>query len=91
MSSLVIILYLIGTSILFVNRYYLIIILLRVEFIYMSLLLLLCIYFCIFNILGIFAFLIRIVCEAGLGLRLLVIIRFYYGNEIMKIIRLIKC
>lgn len=91
MSSLVIILYLIGTSILFVNRYYLIIILLRVEFIYMSLLLLLCIYFCIFNILGVFAFLIRIVCEAGLGLRLLVIIRFYYGNEIMKIIRLIKC
>lgn len=91
MSTLIVTLYLIGIFILFVNRYYLIIILLRVEFIYIRLLLMLCIYFCIFNILGIFTFLIRIVCEAGLGLRLLVIIRYFYGNEIMKITSLIKC
>lgn len=91
MTFLVIVLYLIGIFIFFINRYYLIIILLRIEFIYISLLLILCIFFCIFNILGVFTFLIRIVCEAGLGLRILVIIRFYYGNEIIKIITLIKC
>lgn len=91
MTTLVIILYFIGILVLFTNRYYLMIILLRIEFIYISLLLMLCVYFCLFNLLGIFVFLIRIVCEAGLALRLLVIIRFYYGNELILRINLIKC
>lgn len=91
MATLIIILYFIGILALFINRYYLIMVLLRIEFIYISLLLILCIYFCLFNLLGIFTFLIRIVCEAGLGLRLLVIIRFFYGNEIISRINLIKC
>lgn len=91
MTTLVITLYFIGILVLFINRYYLIIILLRIEFIYIRLLLILCLYFCLFNLLGIFVFLIRIVCEAGLALRLLVIIRFYYGNELIISINLIKC
>nr|YP_010535763.1 NADH dehydrogenase subunit 4L [Rhipicephalus evertsi]QLD97268.1 NADH dehydrogenase subunit 4L [Rhipicephalus evertsi]QLD97281.1 NADH dehydrogenase subunit 4L [Rhipicephalus evertsi]UYB78805.1 NADH dehydrogenase subunit 4L [Rhipicephalus evertsi] len=91
MTSLVTILYLIGSLILFINRYYLMMILLSIEFIYMSLLLMLCVYFCMFNILGVFIFLISIVCEAGLGLSLLVMMSFYYGNEMMKTMNLIKC
>nr|QLD97307.1 NADH dehydrogenase subunit 4L [Rhipicephalus maculatus] len=91
MSTLIITLYLIGTFILFINRYYLMMILLSIEFIYMSLLLMLCIYFCMFNILGIFTFLISIVCEAGLGLSLLVMMSYFYGNELMKMTSLIKC
>nr|YP_011003032.1 NADH dehydrogenase subunit 4L [Rhipicephalus bursa]WPR15197.1 NADH dehydrogenase subunit 4L [Rhipicephalus bursa] len=91
MLSLITILYLIGCFILFANRYYLMMILLSIEFIYMSLLLMLCVYFCMFNILGVFIFLISIVCEAGLGLSLLVMMSFYYGNEMMKMMNLIKC
>lgn len=87
----IIILYIIGFASLFVNRFYMIIILLRIEFIYMSLLLIICIYFSFFNILTIFVFLVRIVCEAGLGIRLLVLIRYFFGNEIVKSIRLVKC
>nr|AID18703.1 NADH dehydrogenase subunit 4L [Rhipicephalus microplus] len=75
----------------FINRYYLMMILLSIEFIYMSLLLMLCIFFCMFNILGVFTFLISIVCEAGLGLSMLVMMSFYYGNEMMKMMTLIKC
>nr|QVJ97807.1 NADH dehydrogenase subunit 4L [Rhipicephalus microplus]WJR82410.1 NADH dehydrogenase subunit 4L [Rhipicephalus microplus] len=91
MSFLVIMLYLMGIFIFFINRYYLMMILLSIEFIYMSLLLMLCIYFCMFNILGVFAFLISIVCEASLGLSMLVMMSFYYGNEMMKMMTLIKC
>lgn len=91
MVTLIILLYLVGILSFLINRYYLIIILLSIEFIYMRLLLILCIYFCLFNLLGIFTFLIRIVCEAGLGLSLLVIISFFYGNELVRSINLIKC
>nr|YP_009992047.1 NADH dehydrogenase subunit 4L [Rhipicephalus appendiculatus]QLD97242.1 NADH dehydrogenase subunit 4L [Rhipicephalus appendiculatus]QLD97255.1 NADH dehydrogenase subunit 4L [Rhipicephalus appendiculatus]QNN85518.1 NADH dehydrogenase subunit 4L [Rhipicephalus appendiculatus]WNZ34627.1 NADH dehydrogenase subunit 4L [Rhipicephalus appendiculatus] len=91
MTSLIIMLYVIGAFVLFMNRYYLMMILMSIEFIYMNLLLMLCIYFCMFNILGIFTFLISIVCEAGLGLSLLVMMSFFYGNEMMKTMSLIKC
>lgn len=45
----------------------------------------------VLRILNIFMFLTIIVCEAAIGLRLLVIIRFYYGNEITNSFNLIKC
>nr|YP_010735465.1 NADH dehydrogenase subunit 4L [Rhipicephalus rutilus]WEI30799.1 NADH dehydrogenase subunit 4L [Rhipicephalus rutilus] len=91
MTTLVITLYFIGMLVLFINRYYLMMILLSIEFMYMSLLLMLCLYFCLFNLLGIFVFLISIVCEAGLALSLLVMMSFYYGNELMMSMNLIKC
>nr|UYX57300.1 NADH dehydrogenase subunit 4L [Rhipicephalus linnaei] len=91
MTTLVITLYFIGMLVLFTNRYYLMMILLSIEFMYMSLLLMLCVYFCLFNLLGIFVFLISIVCEAGLALSLLVMMSFYYGNELMLSMNLIKC
>nr|AAD28379.1 NADH dehydrogenase subunit 4L [Rhipicephalus microplus] len=91
MTFLVIMLYFMGIFVFFINRYYLMMILLSIEFIYMSLLLMLCIYFCMFNILGVFTFLISIVCKTGLGLSMLVMMSFYYGNEMMKMMTLIKC
>nr|WPS93635.1 NADH dehydrogenase subunit 4L [Rhipicephalus haemaphysaloides] len=91
MATLIILLYLMGMLAFFINRHYLMMILMSIEFIYMSLLLMLCIYFCMFNLLGIFTFLISIVCEAGLGLSLLVMMSFFYGNELMSSMNLIKC
>nr|UYL27181.1 NADH dehydrogenase subunit 4L [Rhipicephalus sanguineus]WEI30825.1 NADH dehydrogenase subunit 4L [Rhipicephalus sanguineus] len=91
MVTLVIALYFIGMLMLFINRHFLMMILLSIEFMYMSLLLMLCIYFCFFNLLSIFVFLISIVCEAGLALSLLVMMSFFYGNELMMSMNLIKC
>lgn len=91
MIRLILILYFVGIFILLFNRNHLMLILLRIEFIYIILLFLLLTFFSLLNILRIFVFLIRIVCEAGLGLRLLVIIRFYYGNEFINSLNLIKC
>nr|YP_010324960.1 NADH dehydrogenase subunit 4L [Dermacentor marginatus]UNO54180.1 NADH dehydrogenase subunit 4L [Dermacentor marginatus]UNO54193.1 NADH dehydrogenase subunit 4L [Dermacentor marginatus] len=87
----IMILYVIGLLSLFVNRYQMMMILLSIEFMYMSLLLMMCIYFSFFNILSIFVFLVSIVCEAGLGLSLLVLMSFFYGNEMMNSLNLIKC
>nr|UNO54154.1 NADH dehydrogenase subunit 4L [Dermacentor (Indocentor) sp.] len=85
------IMYFIGLYSFLINRYFMMMILLSIEFMYMSLLLLLCVYFSLFNILSVFIFLITIVCEAALGMSLLVMMSFFYGNEMMKSISLIKC
>nr|YP_009652705.1 NADH dehydrogenase subunit 4L [Dermacentor everestianus]QCF46402.1 NADH dehydrogenase subunit 4L [Dermacentor everestianus] len=87
----IVILFSVGMMSLFVNRQQMMMILLSIEFMYMSLLLMMCIYFSFFNILSIFVFLISIVCEAGLGLSLLVLMSFFYGNEMMKSLNLVKC
>nr|YP_010324973.1 NADH dehydrogenase subunit 4L [Dermacentor niveus]UNO54206.1 NADH dehydrogenase subunit 4L [Dermacentor niveus] len=87
----IMILYVIGLLSLLVNRYQMMMILLSIEFMYMSLLLMMCIYFSFFNILSIFVFLVSIVCEAGLGLSLLVLMSFFYGNEMTNSLNLIKC
>lgn len=65
--------------------------LMRIEFIYLSLIIIFFYNSSILNILNIFLFLTTIVCEAAIGLRLLVIMRFYYGNEIINSFNLIKC
>nr|QLD97125.1 NADH dehydrogenase subunit 4L [Dermacentor rhinocerinus]QLD97138.1 NADH dehydrogenase subunit 4L [Dermacentor rhinocerinus] len=91
MLTLISIFYILGVSAFFMNRHYMMMILLSIEFMYMSLLLLMCIYFSFFNVLSIFVFLISIVCEAGLGMSLLVLMSFFYGNELTKSMSLIKC
>nr|QVV23885.1 NADH dehydrogenase subunit 4L [Hyalomma anatolicum]QVV23898.1 NADH dehydrogenase subunit 4L [Hyalomma excavatum] len=91
MMSLILILYFVGMFILLFNSNHLMLILLSIEFIYMILLFLLLTFFSLLNILSIFVFLISIVCEAGLGLSLLVMMSFYYGNEFMNSLNLIKC
>nr|UZG91686.1 NADH dehydrogenase subunit 4L [Dermacentor reticulatus] len=91
MLTSIVILYVIGMTSLFMNRFHLMMVLLSIEFMYMSLLLMMCIYFSFFNILSIFVFLISIVCEAGLGLSLFMLMSYFYGNEMMNSLSLIKC
>lgn len=91
MLILVILLYFVGVISLILNRFHLIIILLRIEFMYISMIILLLFFFCLTNIIRIFVFLIRIVCEASIGLRLLVMFNFFYGNEMINSLNLIKC
>nr|UYB78038.1 NADH dehydrogenase subunit 4L [Dermacentor albipictus]UYB78051.1 NADH dehydrogenase subunit 4L [Dermacentor albipictus] len=87
----IMILYVIGFVSFFVNRFYMMMILLSIEYMYMSLLLMMCIYFSFFNVLTIFVFLVSIVCEAGLGMSLLVLMSYFFGNEMIKSMSLIKC
>nr|YP_010324947.1 NADH dehydrogenase subunit 4L [Dermacentor steini]UNO54128.1 NADH dehydrogenase subunit 4L [Dermacentor steini]UNO54141.1 NADH dehydrogenase subunit 4L [Dermacentor steini]UNO54167.1 NADH dehydrogenase subunit 4L [Dermacentor steini]WPQ69982.1 nad4L [Dermacentor steini] len=87
----ILVMYLIGLFSFLINRHFMMMILLSIEFMYMSLLLMMCIYFSFSNILSIFIFLITVVCEAALGMSLLVLMSFYYGNEMMKSFSLIKC
>nr|UXG58667.1 NADH dehydrogenase subunit 4L [Dermacentor albipictus] len=87
----IMILYMIGFVSFFVNRFYMMMILLSIEYMYMSLLLMMCIYFSFFNVLTIFVFLVSIVCEAGLGMSLLVLMSYFFGNEMIKSMSLIKC
>nr|UXG58693.1 NADH dehydrogenase subunit 4L [Dermacentor albipictus] len=87
----IMILYMIGFMSFFVNRFYMMMILLSIEYMYMSLLLMMCVYFSFFNVLTIFVFLVSIVCEAGLGMSLLVLMSYFFGNEMVKSMSLIKC
>nr|DAA34757.1 TPA_inf: NADH dehydrogenase subunit 4L [Amblyomma variegatum] len=91
MIIIALLLYFLGIISLILNRFHLIIILLRLEFLYISTIVLMFFYFSCTNFLNIFVFLARIVCEAALGLRLLVILNYFYGNEIINSFRLIKC
>nr|YP_010535386.1 NADH dehydrogenase subunit 4L [Amblyomma maculatum]QUB01598.1 NADH dehydrogenase subunit 4L [Amblyomma maculatum]UYB77947.1 NADH dehydrogenase subunit 4L [Amblyomma maculatum] len=84
-------LYIIGIFSLIFNRFHLIMILMSIEFMYMTLILIIFYYFIMFNILNIFIFLITIVCEAALGLSLLVLTNNFYGNEMINSFDLIKC
>nr|YP_011017377.1 NADH dehydrogenase subunit 4L [Amblyomma parvitarsum]WQF69040.1 NADH dehydrogenase subunit 4L [Amblyomma parvitarsum] len=84
-------LYFVGVMSLVINRFHLIMILMSIEFLYMSLVMLIFILFSLLNILNVFVFLVSIVCEAALGLSLLVLLNFYYGNEMLNSLNLIKC
>lgn len=83
--------YFIGIFSFILNRFHLILLLIRIEFMYLSLIVMFFYNSSVLRILNIFMFLTIIVCEAAIGLRLLVIIRFYYGNEITNSFNLIKC
>nr|YP_010535425.1 NADH dehydrogenase subunit 4L [Amblyomma tholloni]QLD97060.1 NADH dehydrogenase subunit 4L [Amblyomma tholloni]QLD97073.1 NADH dehydrogenase subunit 4L [Amblyomma tholloni]UYB78012.1 NADH dehydrogenase subunit 4L [Amblyomma tholloni] len=91
MMMMVLMLYIIGIVSLILNRFHLMMILMSIEFMYMSMTLLMLFYFSFFNIMNIFVFLTSIVCEAAMGLSLLVMFNFYYGNEMMNSLNLIKC
>lgn len=83
--------YFIGVFSFIINRFHLILLLIRIEFIYLSLIVIFFLNSLITNMINVFVFLTAIVCEASIGLSLLVIIRFYYGNELTKSFNLIKC
>lgn len=83
--------YFLGIFSFILNRFHLILLLIRIEFIYLSLMVIFFYNSIILSIINVFVFLTAIVCEASIGLSLLVIIRFYYGNEITRSFNLIKC
>nr|QJD22107.1 NADH dehydrogenase subunit 4L [Amblyomma testudinarium]UNO54310.1 NADH dehydrogenase subunit 4L [Amblyomma sp.] len=91
MLMLVMLLYFVGVISLILNRFHLMMILLSMEFMYMSMMILLLFFFCLTNMMSIFVFLISIVCEASMGLSLLVMFNFFYGNEMINSLNLIKC
>lgn len=91
MISITFFIYFIGVFSFILNRFHLILLLMRIEFIYLSLIIIFFYNSYLLSILNIFLFLTTIVCEAAIGLRLLVIIRFYYGNELINSFNLIKC
>nr|YP_010535489.1 NADH dehydrogenase subunit 4L [Alectorobius atacamensis]UYB78193.1 NADH dehydrogenase subunit 4L [Alectorobius atacamensis] len=74
------------------NRKHILILLLCLEFMYLGVL------FCIFtgsgmgwNMMGLIVFMFLIVCEAGLGLSILVSIVYYYGDDKIGSMILLKC
>lgn len=77
MLNLIFIIYSLGILALVLNRYHIILLLISIEFIYLSLIIMLFYNSFFLNIINIFLFLVRIVCEAALGLRLLVSISFF--------------
>nr|YP_011017351.1 NADH dehydrogenase subunit 4L [Amblyomma dubitatum]WQF69014.1 NADH dehydrogenase subunit 4L [Amblyomma dubitatum] len=91
MMMMTMMLYLIGVISLIFNRNHLMLILMSIEFMYMSMMILISFIFSVVNMMNIFVFLTTIVCEAALGLSLLVFFNFFYGNEMMNSFNLIKC
>lgn len=91
MIRITLFIYLIGVFSFILNRFHLMLLLIRIEFIYLSLIVIFFYNSIIIRIINVFVFLTAIVCEASIGLRLLVVIRFYYGNEFIRSLNLIKC
>lgn len=91
MLELSIFMYLVGLLTFLKNRFYLIIILLRFEFIYLRIFILINCIVLIDSYLLTLVYLTLIVAEAGLGLRLIVIISFFYGNDQVSSIFILKC
>nr|YP_011017325.1 NADH dehydrogenase subunit 4L [Amblyomma boeroi]WQF68988.1 NADH dehydrogenase subunit 4L [Amblyomma boeroi] len=91
MMMILVYLYCMGVTSMILNRFHLIMILMSIEFLYMSLLLAVMFIFCKMNILNSMLFLMAIVCEAAVGLSLLVLLNFHYGNELLNSMNLIKC
>nr|YP_010535658.1 NADH dehydrogenase subunit 4L [Alectorobius puertoricensis]UYB78544.1 NADH dehydrogenase subunit 4L [Alectorobius puertoricensis]UYB78557.1 NADH dehydrogenase subunit 4L [Alectorobius puertoricensis] len=74
------------------NRKHILIVLLCLEFMYLGIL------FCVFfsaglewSGLNLIVFMFLIVCEAGLGLSILVSVVYHYGNDSINSIILLKC
>lgn len=91
MLELSIFIYLVGLLTFLKNRFYLIIILLRFEFIYLRIFIIINCIVLVDSYLLTLVYLTIIVAEAGLGLRLIVIISFFYGNDQVSSIFILKC
>nr|YP_009532702.1 NADH dehydrogenase subunit 4L [Haemaphysalis hystricis]AYA73268.1 NADH dehydrogenase subunit 4L [Haemaphysalis hystricis]QPM99873.1 NADH dehydrogenase subunit 4L [Haemaphysalis hystricis]UXX50273.1 NADH dehydrogenase subunit 4L [Haemaphysalis hystricis] len=91
MLSLTFFIYFIGIFSFILNRFHLMLLLMSIEFMYLSLMILFFYNSMMISIINVFVFLTAIVCEASIGLSLLVMISFYYGNEMTSSFNLIKC
>lgn len=85
------IIYIVGLLVLLVNRRHVIIILLCFEYMYLGIFILIVFSLIFFTLTKVILYLIIIVCEARLGLGILVSINFYYGNDKLSSIILLKC
>lgn len=83
--------YIIGILAFLKNRFHIITVLLSFEFIYLSLFIIMIFMLLSNNYMIMIVYLIIIVAEARLGLRLLVIINFFYGNDKVTAIYMLKC
>lgn len=83
--------YFVGIITLLVNRNHIMIVLLRFEFIYLGIFLIIILSIMFINFIKVILYLIIIVCEARLGLRMLVLINYFYGNDKLLRIVLLKC
>nr|YP_010329398.1 NADH dehydrogenase subunit 4L [Haemaphysalis doenitzi]UNO53816.1 NADH dehydrogenase subunit 4L [Haemaphysalis doenitzi]UNO53855.1 NADH dehydrogenase subunit 4L [Haemaphysalis doenitzi] len=91
MLSMTFFIYFIGVFSFVLNRFHLMLLLMSIEFMYLSLMVIFFYNSMMISIINIFVFLTAIVCEASIGLSLLVLISFYYGNEFISSLNLIKC
>nr|UKG20203.1 NADH dehydrogenase subunit 4L [Haemaphysalis longicornis] len=91
MLSLTFIIYFVGIFSFILNRFHLMLLLMSIEFMYLSLMVMFFYNSMMLSIINVFVFLTAIVCEASIGLSLLVMISFYYGNEMTSSFNLIKC
>nr|UKG19930.1 NADH dehydrogenase subunit 4L [Haemaphysalis longicornis] len=91
MLSLTFTIYFVGIFSFILNRFHLMLLLMSIEFMYLSLMMMFFYNSMMLSIINVFVFLTAIVCEASIGLSLLVMISFYYGNEMTSSFNLIKC
>lgn len=91
MLELAIFIYLVGLISFLKNRFYLMIMLLSFEFIYLRMFILINCIILMDTYLLTLVYLTIIVAEAGLGLRLIVIISFFYGNDQVSSMFILKC
>nr|YP_010535541.1 NADH dehydrogenase subunit 4L [Alectorobius fonsecai]UYB78310.1 NADH dehydrogenase subunit 4L [Alectorobius fonsecai]UYL27219.1 NADH dehydrogenase subunit 4L [Alectorobius fonsecai] len=81
-----------GLLSLVLNRKHILILLLCLEFMYLGILYCMLIYGGVIDLsLNLIVFMFFIVCEAGMGLAILVSSVFFYGNDKLGSMNLIKC
>nr|YP_010324882.1 NADH dehydrogenase subunit 4L [Haemaphysalis sulcata]UNO53933.1 NADH dehydrogenase subunit 4L [Haemaphysalis sulcata] len=83
--------YFVGLFSFILNRFHLMLLLMSIEFLYLSMMIIFIYNSMMLTIINVFIFLTIIVCEAALGLSLLIVISFFYGNELTSSFNLIKC
>nr|AGW06707.1 NADH dehydrogenase subunit 4L [Ixodes ricinus]AGW06811.1 NADH dehydrogenase subunit 4L [Ixodes ricinus] len=91
MLEMSIFMYLVGLMTFLKNRFYLMMMLLSFEFMYLSMFMLINCMVLIDSYLLTLVYLTMIVAEAGLGLSLMVIMSFFYGNDQVTSMFMLKC
>nr|UXX50324.1 NADH dehydrogenase subunit 4L [Ixodes pavlovskyi]BCL01338.1 NADH dehydrogenase subunit 4L [Ixodes pavlovskyi]BCW91767.1 NADH dehydrogenase subunit 4L [Ixodes pavlovskyi] len=91
MLELAIFMYLVGLMSFLKNRFYLMMMLLSFEFMYLSMFMLINCMILMDTYLLTLVYLTLIVAEASLGLSLMVIMSFFYGNDQVSSMFMLKC
>nr|UOK09822.1 NADH dehydrogenase subunit 4L [Ixodes confusus] len=91
MMEIAFMMYMVGLLVMMVNRSHVMIILLCFEYMYLGIFITMIFLLMFFSLVKVILFLIIIVCEASLGLGMLVFMNFYYGNDKLSSTILVKC